>query len=166
MRILLPIICWYPDQHFTTIINPLRAHTYINTLSASCYQLAFSLKPAADSIATLDSNCTSRSCLIELTRSRNWCHLTYWSWETMRQNISPPSPTPTHLSSIFFSLIHITIFFYLPCYCVLIARFFPHFFHHPLVSVSSPQNDMKRILLIWLNEYIHQRNTHFLRLYF
>lgn len=29
----------------------------------------------------------------------------------MRQNILPPSPTPTHLSSIFFSLIHITIFF-------------------------------------------------------
>lgn len=148
MRILLPIICWYPDQHFTTIINPLWAHTYINTLSASCYQLAFSFKPAADSIATLDSNCTSRFCLIELTRSRNWCHLTYWSWETMRQNITPqPHPNPP----VFYFLLSDSYnhSFDLPCYCLLITRFFPHFFHHPLVSALSCHFNFLLHLCLW-----------------
>lgn len=97
---------------------PPRARTYTNTFSPPCYQLAFPFKPAADSITTLDSNCTSRSCLIELTRSRNWCHLTHWSWETMRQKASWP---PTHLSSIFFSLIHLAI----PLICHVIAHELP-----------------------------------------
>ena len=78
---------------------PLLARTYTNTFSPSRYQLAFPFKPAADSLTTLDSNCTSRSCLIELTRSRNWYHLTHWSWETMRQNASYHPPTSTPLFS-------------------------------------------------------------------
>lgn len=87
-------------------LPPPRANTYTNTFSPSRYQLAFPFKPTADSVTTLDSNCTSRSCLIELTRSRNWCHLTHWSWETMRQNAShtPPFSSPTCLlfSSLWF----------------------------------------------------------------
>lgn len=106
-------------------------HAHTNTLSPSCYQLAFPFKPATDSVTTLGSNCTSHSCLIELTWSRNWYHLTHWSWETMRHNASC---TPTNL---FLSLTHTPDFcfllsdssahlFYLPCYCLWITRATPH----------------------------------------
>lgn len=112
------------------------ARTYNNTFSPSRYQLAFPFKPAADSVTTLDSNCTSRSCLIELTRSRNWCHLTHWSWETMRQNAScPPSPPfPPPPVSYFLPSDSSAHSFDLPCYCLWITRFIPHFFHHLSLS--------------------------------
>lgn len=104
--------CYHYYQH------PPPAHSNTNTFSPSRYQPAFPFKPAADSVTTLDSNCTSRSCLIELTRSRNWYHLTHWSWETMRQNASCPPPLPflPNLSSIFFPLIHLPIS--LICYVI------------------------------------------------
>lgn len=111
---------WY--HHYRPPPHPGLAHT--QTLSHPLViGFAFPFKPAADSVTTLDSNCTSRSCLIELTRSRNWCHLTHWSWETTRQNATCPPFLP-HLSSIFFTLIHLPI----PLICHVIAYELPDSF--------------------------------------